>query len=161
MKSKRLKKISYTVFFFILFIGSSFYFIMKKEPLLISTCYSIFKIKLHDETFASEGGYLLNFIFDKNNDKKFSLVMNGNLRLNEKNYNIARKYIFNYEIQGGYFFSKVESVFIDPADQVGEKNNMYKIPKLNQTYVFKIVRLDNNRYLFMENLAPIFICTSK
>lgn len=149
------------MFFLILFFCVIYFFFKRKEPLTISTCYSIFKIKINDGASTSEGGYLLNFIFDEGNEHNFSLVMNGNLRLHDKNYNIARKYIFSYKIQGNYLFSKVDGIFIDPADQVGEKNKMYKIPKLNQRYIFKVVTLDSNRYLFMENLAPVFICSSK
>ncbi|HEM7134009.1 TPA: hypothetical protein U2I51_003511 [Providencia rettgeri] len=161
MKTKSLKKVLFLLFLLFLFICLIVFFFKRKENLTISTCYAIFKMKIHDGSTANEGSYFLNLIFNGNNTHKFSLVMNGNLHQNGVNYNISRKYILNYEIQDEHFFSKVERIFIDPADQVGEKSGIHQIPKLNQTFVFKVVKLDSNRFLFLENLAPIFICTSQ
>ncbi|WP_413495909.1 hypothetical protein [Morganella psychrotolerans] len=117
------------------------------------------KVDVDDSLSDLDAFYLLSIIPNKNNSDNYSLVINGEISVNNKKYVIARKFLVHYEKRGEHFFSRIDNVSFDPNDQAKDNIPLRGLPRVGQIFFIKVNYIDDKNTLFEENFSPLFICT--
>ncbi|EOE1543501.1 hypothetical protein ACJ9E6_001515 [Providencia rettgeri] len=125
----------------------------------LPNCEATLKINISDNRSDLKGFYLLSVLPNQKKPGQSSVIMNGSVNNNGKNYAISRKFLLKNVYQGDHFFLRIENISIDPADQAKKEANIRGMPQLGQIYYLKIKQLSEKNYIFEENYAPLFICT--
>lgn len=144
---------------FILLIVFCFYTYNSRKLTIIPECSTIIKVDVDDSISDLNAFYLLSIIPSKNNDDYYSLVINGEISVNNKKYVISRKFLVHYEKRGEHFFSRIDNVSFDPNDQAKDNIPLRGLPRVGQFYFIKVNYIDDKNALFEENFSPLFICT--
>ncbi len=158
LNKKPIRVINLLIISTILIFASIYVYFIKNTP-VIPECSATLKINISDNRSSLNGFYLLSIIPNKNDPTHHTFVMNGDINYNGKDYSISRKYLIKHSYQGDHFFSRIESISIDPSDQAGENIKIRGIPQVDQLYFTKIKQLNDNNYIIEENFSPLFICT--
>lgn len=141
----------------ILIVMSLFTYNRSNVP-VIPNCHAKIITEISNDNSRFSGSYLFSIMPNRNTPNHASILMNGELNIDKKKYTVSRKFLINYELQGNHFFLQVESMFISPSDQVGDKFYIRGVPQVNQIYLVEIKKSNENHYVFQENFHPFFVC---
>lgn len=92
--------------------------------------------------------------------RQAAVLLNGSFFSNGARYNIDRALVVEYQRRGSYYNIRVKESRRNPQDSVASEMLNKRLPVAGQQLHLRVEQLDEHHYLFVDNYAPTFVCTS-
>lgn len=88
-----------------------------------------------------------------------TFLLNGRILDGNEKMSVARSVVMSSERQGKYYHLQVKANHKSPGDNVKRSELDRLLPVQGQSYYVNIEQLDDNNFIFIDNHAPMFVCT--
>ncbi|CAI0926882.1 hypothetical protein [Serratia entomophila] len=91
--------------------------------------------------------------------REVTFLLNGRILDGKEKFAVSRAVIMSSEWQGKYVHLQVTENNKAPGDSVKLAELERLLPVLGQNYYVNIEQLDDKSFIFIDNHAPMFVCT--
>ncbi|WP_274864582.1 hypothetical protein [Serratia marcescens] len=92
--------------------------------------------------------------------RRITLLLNGRVNDGNNRYVIERIVIMEYRRQGSNYTLHVEKSIRKAFDSLEPGNLNRRLPAEGQLLHWRIERIDSRHFLFVDNHAPLFVCST-
>ncbi|HEJ7283204.1 hypothetical protein ACUZX0_13770 [Serratia marcescens] len=101
---------------------------------------------------------LINVIPD--GPRRINILLNGRVYDGKDHYVVSRTLVMDYRRQGNNYTLWVKENIKKPHDSIRLEDFNRRLPVKGMQLHWRIERLDTQRFLFADNHAPLFVCTT-
>lgn len=91
--------------------------------------------------------------------RKATFLLNGRIVDGNEKYTVSRSVVVSYKQQGKYYHLQVEENNKNPGDNVGKTDLERFLPAKGQISYIHVEQVDDEKFMFIDNHSPIFLCT--
>lgn len=92
--------------------------------------------------------------------RKATFLLNGRIVDGNEKYTVSRSLVVSYKQQSNYYHILVEENNKSPLDDVGRGNLERFFPAKGQISYIQVEKIDNKKFMFIDNYSPMFLCTA-
>ncbi|HGM5336604.1 TPA: hypothetical protein ACKP2J_001016 [Serratia marcescens] len=92
--------------------------------------------------------------------RRLTLLLNGRVNDGKNRYVIERIVVMEYRRQGSNYTLYVEKNIRKAFDSLTAENLNRRLPVEGQQLHWRIEQVDNRHFLFVDNHAPLFVCST-
>lgn len=92
--------------------------------------------------------------------RKATFLLNGRIVDGNEKYTVSRSVVVSYKQQSNYYQILVEENNKNPVDDVRRANLERFLPTKGQVSYIHVEKIDNKKFMFIDNHSPMFLCTA-
>ncbi|HAT4913358.1 TPA: hypothetical protein JHJ70_003608 [Serratia marcescens] len=127
------------------------------EPKL-SGCHAVIRVVEHAKGATTQRLLLVNIIPDRKGNA--TVLLNGSFFYNDTYYTINRALVIAYQREGRNYKLEVKDIIKKPQDTLADESMNHSMLIFAKTMYMRVEKVDSSHYLFIDNVAPVFVCTT-